>query len=359
MTGISFPPPGLAARGQRRRHTRPSSRRRGAVILLFALFLTVCIAFLAMALDVGMVASVQTDLQRSADAGALAGARDLINGRANAVAVAQQFAQLNDAGTHHLTNSEVQVEVGHWDKDSLAFLRDGEPLDAVKVTSQRQNAPFFFGKALGRSDYNTQATAIATAQPRDIMLVLDISGSMADEDKINQLKRSVNLLCAELLRQSGGDRVGVAVYSTDASLLSPLSFDIAQVNTLVQGVQEGGMTNISAGMTIGRTELERNGRSGAGRLMVLLTDGLVNQPESPEVGRPLVIQEAERAAAEKLPILTISFSSAADPSLMEDVANIAGSVHFHVTDSSFGSQEEQLRAVFFKVAANRPLRLVE
>ena len=119
------------------------------------------------------------------------------------------------------------------------------------------------------------------------------------------------------------------------------------------------MTNISAGMTIGRTELEHNGRSGAGRLMVLLTDGLVNLPVSSAVGRPLVIQEAERAAAEKLPILTISLSSAADPTLMEEVANITGSVHFHVTDNSFGSQEQQLREVFFKVAANRPLRLVE
>ena len=358
MIGTMFSLPGFSLPGSSARVGR-RQRRRGVLILVFAVFLTVCIAVLALALDMGMVASVQTDLQRSADAGALAGARDLINGQTAAIAAAQQFAQLNDAGTHQLTSGEVQVEVGHWDKDSLLFQRDAEPLDAVKVTSQRQNAPFFFGKALGRNQYNTQATAIATAQPRDIMLVLDISGSMADQDKINQLKRSVDLLCTELLRQAGGDRVGVAVYSTDASLLSPLSFDIAHVNTLVQGVHEGGMTNISGGMTIGRTELEHNGRSGAGRLMVLLTDGLVNQPISPEVGLPLVIQEAERAAAEKLPILTISFSSAADPVLMEEVATIAGSVHFHVTDSAFGSQEEQLRAVFFKVAANRPLRLVE
>jgi Ca-activated chloride channel family protein len=353
MIGTISSLPGFSARARKRR------RRRGVLILVFAVFLTVCIALLAMALDSGMVASVQTDLQRSADAGALAGARDLINGRSDAIASAQQFAQLNDAGTHHLTNGEVQVEVGHWDKDSLLFQKDAEPLDAVKVTSQRQNAPFFFGKALGHSNYTTQATAIATAQPRDIMLVLDISGSMADQDKINQLKRSVNLLCSELLQQAGGDRMGVAVYSDNASLISPLSFDISHVNQLVQGIQENGMTNISAGMTIGRTELEHNGRSGAGRLMVLLTDGLVNLPVSPEVGRPLVIQEAERAVAEKFPILTISLSSAADPTLMEEVANITGSVHFHVTDNSFGSQEEQLRAVFFKVAANRPLRLVE
>ncbi|MBC7852441.1 MAG: VWA domain-containing protein [Pirellulaceae bacterium] len=356
MSETSLPPNVLTTRGAARRHP---GRRRGAVILLFAAFLTVCVAVLALAIDLGMVASVQTDLQRSADAAALAGARDLIHGVENAVASAEEYAQLNHAGTHRLSDSEVQVEVGHWNKTSLVFQRDVTPLDAIKVIAQRQNAPFFFGKALGRDNYSTQADAIATAQPRDIMLVLDISGSMENEDKINQLKRSVNLFCSELQRQQGGDRVGVAVYSTTASLLSPLSSDISQVNSLVQSIQEDGSTNISAGMTTGRVEIEDNGRGGAGRLMVVLTDGLVNQPESAAVGRPLVIQEAQLAADDKLPILTISFGSASDPVLMSEVAEIAGGVHFHVSGDSFASQEEELRAVFLKVAANRPLQLVE
>lgn len=356
MPETSLAQPGSSTRNALRRHLRG---RRGAVILLFALFLTVCVAAMALALDMGMVASVQTDLQRSADAAALAGARDLINSRDDAIATAREYAQLNNAGTHRLSDAEVQVEVGHWNKNTLVFQRDGTPLDAIKVTAQRQNAPFFFGKALGHDNYSTQADAIATVQPRDIMLVLDISGSMSAEDKINQLKRSVNLLCSELQRQRGGDRVGVATYSTTASLLSPLSLDIAQVNSRVKTIRENGSTNISAGMTIGRTELQRNGRAGAGRLMVVLTDGLVNQPVSAAVGRPMVLQEARRAADDKLPILTISFGAASDPVLMREVANIASGVHFHVSGNSFASQEEELRAVFLKVAANRPLQLVE
>src|SRR5687768_14693723 len=87
MTEISLPQPRFSTRGAARRLSR---RRRGAVILLFAVFLTVCVAVLALAIDLGMVANVQTDLQRSADAAALAGARDLINGRVDAIASAEE-----------------------------------------------------------------------------------------------------------------------------------------------------------------------------------------------------------------------------------------------------------------------------
>ena len=127
---------------------------------------------------------------------------------------------------------------------------------------------------------------------------------------------------------------------------------------MVDAVTPEGMTNISGGMTIGITELENNARPGSAKLVVLLTDGLVNQPESAAVGRPLVVKEAQRAAAESLPIVTISFSAEADPTLMQQVADITGSVHFHVA-GSVDSQEADLKEVFLKVAANRPLQLVE
>jgi Mg-chelatase subunit ChlD len=126
----------------------------------------------------------------------------------------------------------------------------------------------------------------------------------------------------------------------------------------VQGLDPDGYTNISKGMTIGRTELENHGRFGAAQLMVLLTDGLVNKPTSESVGRNLVVSEANKAAAKNLPVVTISFSSEADPTLMQQVADITNTVHFHIV-GSVESQEEDLKAVFLKVAANHPLQLVE
>src|SRR3972149_4530407 len=47
---------------------------RGQMIIVFALCLLVLLGFAALAIDVGYMYSVRNDLQRSADAGALAGA---------------------------------------------------------------------------------------------------------------------------------------------------------------------------------------------------------------------------------------------------------------------------------------------
>lgn len=344
----------LSSRNRRAR----CARRDGSVVLLFAVFLTVCIALLAFSIDLGMAQSMRTDLQRSADSAALAGARDLIIGGDEAIASATAFAKLNAAGTHELADTEIQVEVGRWDKNSREFNLNGTPFDAVRVTTQRKNAPFFFGRALGRHTYDTSASAVATAQPRDMMLVLDVSGSMANQEKMIQLKKAVRLFASELQRQRGRDRVGVAVYSTEGSLLSPLTFDIPKVDSIIQGVNPEGMTNISEGMTIARSELQTNARAGAAKLIVLLTDGLVNQPVDASVGRPMVVEEARKAADANLPIVTISFSAQADPTLMREVADITDSVHFHV-EGNLDRQERDLREVFLKVAANRPLQLVD
>jgi hypothetical protein len=49
-------------------------RNRGQVIVMFTLALFVLVGFVALGIDVGYMYSVKNDLQRSADAGALAGA---------------------------------------------------------------------------------------------------------------------------------------------------------------------------------------------------------------------------------------------------------------------------------------------
>jgi len=53
-------------------------RRRGAVIVLVALFLVVIVAMLAFALDIGYTCRVQSELQNAADTAALAAAQEAL-----------------------------------------------------------------------------------------------------------------------------------------------------------------------------------------------------------------------------------------------------------------------------------------
>jgi Mg-chelatase subunit ChlD len=189
------------------------------------------------------------------------------------------------------------------------------------------------------------------------MLVLDYSGSMNDQNKITALKDAVSLFLAYLQEAGSQDRVGFAVYSTDALLAQSLTIDLNAVESQVRSRSADGWTNIGNGMELGRQDLLTNGRPRALRMMVLMTDGLANRPLGRDPQR-YVRDEARLADASRIPIVTISFGRGADVALMDEVADLTGGVHFHVA-GSVGQQEKQLRDVFQQVAARRPPALVD
>jgi Mg-chelatase subunit ChlD len=64
---------------------------------------------------------------------------------------------------------------------------------AIRVTMTRERAPLFFARLMGYNDFDVTRSAIASYQPRDIMLVLDCSASMSDDSEfmhMSQLGRS-------------------------------------------------------------------------------------------------------------------------------------------------------------------------
>lgn len=335
------------------------AHRRGAIAVLAAFLMVVMLAVMAFAIDIGMIGNSRTDLQRAADAGAIAAAGELVKNPGNEATVARQFAKLNPITTQALLDSEITVQTGSWDRTTRVFSAGAEPADAVRVLTQKSNNSFFFAPVLGANQYNMQASAVATFQPRDIMLVLDYSGSMLDENKINSLKQSVNLFC-NLVRQTsqGKDRVGFVRYSTTATLERGLTFDVAQINRAAQAGSASGFTNIGDAMHLATRELELNGRPRAKKLMVLLTDGLANRPTTRD---PIayVRQEADSAANHNYPIVAVSFGSDADQTLMAYAGRVTRGVHFHVQGNGFASQESQLQDVFRRVAVNRSLQLVD
>lgn len=74
------------------------SNERGATIVMVALAMTALLSVVALAVDVGMLLTAKTEAQRTADAGALAGAGALINSfddDAFARAEAERFGEMN------------------------------------------------------------------------------------------------------------------------------------------------------------------------------------------------------------------------------------------------------------------------
>ena len=72
--------------------------REGQTIVLVAVFMLALLAILALAIDVGHVYAERRRMQNAADAGALAGAREICFGDQGAAALtAQQYAEDNGA----------------------------------------------------------------------------------------------------------------------------------------------------------------------------------------------------------------------------------------------------------------------
>ena len=148
-------------------------------------------------------------------------------------------------------------------------------------------------------------------QGYDLMLAIDLSGSMLAEDyerggeRINRLQ-AIKPVIQAFISQRTSDRIGLVVFSGRAYTLAPLTFDhdwlARQIERLKIGLIEDG-TAIGDGLGVALTRLEQAGREEdnkrKGAFVVLLTDGANNR------GLLTPEQATGIAKARGLPIYTI------------------------------------------------------
>lgn len=190
---------------------------------------------------------------------------------------------------------------------------------------------------------------------------------VASQQPVTSVKNAVDVFLSYLQAHSTDDQVGLSIYSASdntAVLEQSLTKTYSTISSIVWARQAGhyvGGTNISAGMTKGRTELINNARTGAKKLMILMTDGEATLPTgNTTVDKNLCITEANLAAAAKIPIVTITVGADADTNLMQQIADITGGAYFQIPGGqTVAAVKAQLEAVFAQVAADRPLKLVQ
>jgi Flp pilus assembly protein TadG len=170
----------------------PPKNRRGAVLVFAALLMVVIFAMAAMAIDVGYMMLMRTQLQVAADAGALAAGNSLHLGRGAVISTGQDYATRQMAGGRRLQNSEVTVELGTWDSTTNRFTVVNNKGNAVRVTCRKQREGLFFAKVMGPRTFDASASAIAMANPKDIAFVVDLSGSMNDDTEPAWATSTVN-----------------------------------------------------------------------------------------------------------------------------------------------------------------------
>jgi len=114
---------------------------------------------------------------------------------------------------------------------------------------------------------------------RDLMLAVDISGSMKEKDMLvngRYIRRvdAVKAVVGDFVAKRAGDRLGLILFGEQGYLQTPLTYDSKTVNQQLQEAQLGFAGNATAiGDSIGLAIKKLRSRPADSRVLILLTDG--------------------------------------------------------------------------------------
>ena len=169
----------------------------------------------------------------------------------------------------------------------------------------------------------------------DIVLIIDSSGSMTDEDPGNLRKSG-----AKLFIQSADPKVQIAIVDFDSSAQTFASLTFAdaagkqKLASAVERVDAGGSTNIDAGLQQGFQELNAS-ISTAKKAAVLLTDGQDSVDQ----------QVIQQFATKGWPVYTIGLGNGVERAELERIAHATGGEYF------WASQASHIQTVYNKILA--------
>jgi Ca-activated chloride channel family protein len=163
--------------------------------------------------------------------------------------------------------------------------------------------------ALSRPVWIGEPVALPT-DGRDILLAVDISGSM-ERDDMELRGRQVNRLVAvksvvsDFVVERKGDRLGLILFGEKAYLQTPLTFDRLTMQTLLNEAQIGfaGSNGTAIGDAIGLAVKRLQERPENHRVVILLTDGASNAGELDP------LKAADLARRAKVKIYTIGIGA--------------------------------------------------
>ncbi|HMQ51308.1 MAG TPA: VWA domain-containing protein, partial [Anaerolineae bacterium] len=164
-------------------------------------------------------------------------------------------------------------------------------------------------------------------RPVDVVLVVDVSGSMAG-DKISAVRDSLAQFISLL---DNRDRLQIVLFNdqiTPLSELSPLADKREELTRRVSGLVEGGDTSLYDATVTAYNDLETNGDPNNIRAVVVLSDG---EDTSSSRGLPEVLSELGAGAEEggnAIKVFTIAYGDGADTRSLSEIAEPTGGKQF-------------------------------
>ena len=378
------------------RRAQYKTRNRAGVTLVLMVFLfVVIIGMTAFAVDLGIMYLDRVQIQNAVDAGAIAANLQLKQNEGDvegAVQMAESFIQAHRVGMNQtIPGNAIVVEAGTWDEDTKGFAVSSESPDSIRVRGTQANENYFFARVFGRDDFDIVGSAVATGGGGkiDFCMLLDLSGSMAYEGRIEALRNSAPTFVDVIEGFDGDDQIGVMGLSAQPNFYDPndeghscsiydsglhasadhhrgvlecnitSNFDHLRDTVLsssnldaakYRGSNYTAYTGTGASLCDAVHVLvnDSSGRTDAKKVVVLMSDGYANRPRTG--ARQYALDAAAYADANDVKVYTISLGNDADVELMEEIADATSASHFDATGSNGGDLTTLLSNAFESAA---------
>ena len=191
------------------------------------------------------------------------------------------------------------------------------------------------------AETSSEQERVTTSDERDIVLVLDSSGSMNGKP-IEETKKAATKFVDTILQDNAS--IGIVNYDDYSTISSPFSNSKSSLESVINALDTGGSTNIEAGLRSAEQMLSQS--SAKKKIIVLMSDG---EPNLGLVGESL-ISYADELKEKGIYIYTLGFfESISDKTkaqtLMEKIASEG--CHYEVSDADslvffFGDIADQI-----------------
>ncbi len=196
---------------------------------------------------------------------------------------------------HPLSTFSVDVDTASY-SNSRRFLMEGRlpPPDAVRVEewinyftyaypAPKSGDAFAVSTALAACPWNREHQLLRVTvhgrevpldehAPKNLVFLVDVSGSMMSRDKLPLVRTSLRMLADQM---TDGDRLALVVYAGDTRVVLPSTrgSEKARIHAAIEALQAGGSTNGASGIQLAYEEARKGFVKGGVNRVVLATDG--------------------------------------------------------------------------------------
>ncbi|MFH1591098.1 MAG: von Willebrand factor type A domain-containing protein [archaeon] len=176
-----------------------------------------------------------------------------------------------------------------------------------------------------RVGIKAREVSFADRKPANMVFVVDVSGSMDREDRLEAVKKSLRMLADQL---KPDDKIGLVIYGSTGKKISDLTSDKNSIMNAIEELVSGGSTNAEQGLTIAYDMMREGFEPGKINRVILCSDGVANVGRT---GADSILTQIKKDADKGITLTSLGFGMGNyNDVMMEKLANHGDGNYYYI-----------------------------